>query len=411
MEAGVDRMTPTAVILAVLFCTNSVLSLTMGLAWRDLGKPRHALIWSMAFGAASLQWILNATGMQLFPQALPYLATVSALSMTSGALWAIGCRQRAGLPPYYFRFSMGVVVFTSIAVTTSALGLGPFSSTSLFGCVMFMSAVSAMLAKGRRTTHGERVLICAMALFAVFELLLVMLSVAQIASSTPELMNVYRLILGLGLTCGYIVIGVAAVFLIATDLAVQMRVLTISDPLTGVYNRRGFEQAAAQAIVATRLRGEPLAVIIADLDGFKTINDRHGHAVGDDVLQRFATHVATSLRRGDMVGRLGGEEFGILLANTTGEAAVGIVDRIRSEFAMLSIGDDAPVQVTCSFGIAELADDDRDIGTAVNRADQALYRAKSAGRNRVALNDTVRIPTPNRRGVGLTPHEAVVLGL
>lgn len=403
-------MTPTAVILAVLFCTNSVLSLTMGLAWRDLGKPRHALTWSMAFGAASFQWIVNATGLQLFPRAVPYLAIVAALSMTSGALWAIGCRQRAGLPPHYFRFSIGVIAFAGIAVTTSALGLGPFSSTSLFGCAMFMISVSSMLGRGRRTTHGERVLICAMAIFAVLELLLVILSVAQIASRTPELMNVYRLILGLGLTCGYIVTGVAAIFLIATDLAVQMRVLTISDPLTGVYNRRGFEQAAAQAIVATRLRGEPLAVIIADLDAFKTINDRHGHAIGDDVLQRFATHVANSLRRGDIVGRLGGEEFGILLASTTGEAAVAIVDRLRSEFAALSIGSDVSVQVTCSFGIAELADEDKDVGTAVNRADQALYRAKSAGRNRVVLNDSARMPLSSLGDTSGAFHDAAASG-
>lgn len=401
-------MNPAVVILAVLFCTSSVLSFTMGLAWRDLGRPTHALTWSIAFGVASFQWIVNATGLLLFPHALPYIAVVSALSLASSALCAIGCRQRAGLPPHYVQFAAAVAVATAVSVIAYAVGGGTYGAVNLFAGLMFVIAASATLGRGRSTLPGEMVLAVALLLFAVLELFLTIISVGQGFSGAPELLRLYRLILGLGLACGYIATGVAAVFLLATDLAGQMHVLTISDPLTAVFNRRGFEQAAAHSIAVARLHRQPLAIIVADLDAFKAINDRYGHAVGDDVLRRFATHVASSLRRGDIIGRMGGEEFGILLANTTGAAAVNIIDRIRSEVAALSTGGEMPVQVTCSFGIAVLAADDKDISYALNRADLALYRAKSAGRNKVVLYDPAGEPPPSRRTAAKALRDAVV---
>lgn len=402
-------MNPAVVILAVLFCTSTVLSLTMGLAWRDLGRPRHALTWSIAFGVASFQWIVNATGLLLFPKALPYIAAVSALSLTSSALCAIGCRQRACLPDRYAWFAGGVVAFTALTVFAFAKFGGSYGAVNCFGGLMFGIAALAVFGRQRWPTPGETVLIGALLLFAVLELFLTIVSVAQSLVGTQQLLDIYRLVLGLGLACGYIATGVAAVFLLATDLAGQMRALTISDPLTGVYNRRGFEQAAARAITMARLYGQPLAVIVADLDGFKAINDRHGHAAGDDVLRRFASHVANALRRGDMIGRLGGEEFGILLGNTDGTTAIAIVDRIRSEVAAMSMGGDVSITITCSFGIAELTAQDKDVSSALNRADLALYRAKTEGRNRVVLNEAEPALPPPRRGIGKARQGATAI--
>ena len=130
--------------------------------------------------------------------------------------------------------------------------------------------------------------------------------------------------------------------------------------------------------------GRPLAVVIADIDRFKTVNDRFGHAVGDLVLQRFAAHMSAMLRPGDLFGRLGGEEFVLLLPDTDGNEAVAVMETARGGLApavhdLLSIG-----SVTASFGIASLWRGET-LREMIQRADEALYRSKMDGRDRITL--------------------------
>lgn len=156
------------------------------------------------------------------------------------------------------------------------------------------------------------------------------------------------------------------------------------DPLTGVLNRRGFMQALNGAVAEARKQNTPLAVLMADLDYFKPINDRHGHPVGDEILRKLMPVLRGERRRDDDVGRLGGEEFGLTLPGADRDDAVAIAESIRSRLAeqpiTTSVGS---IPVTVSIGIATF-DDRRESGrTLMRRADQALYDAKNAGRNRV----------------------------
>ena len=158
------------------------------------------------------------------------------------------------------------------------------------------------------------------------------------------------------------------------------------DELTGVSSRRAFVAAAMRAITAASDR-QPLAVIALDIDHFKDVNDRHGHLAGDRALAALGTELNRQCRASDMVGRLGGEEFALLLTDTTLDAAAAIAERIRRRLPALSVPcEDGPVAVTASFGVAAWHADDTYVALLA-RADGGLYRAKRGGRDRVVVVD------------------------
>jgi diguanylate cyclase (GGDEF)-like protein len=159
------------------------------------------------------------------------------------------------------------------------------------------------------------------------------------------------------------------------------------DGLTGVANRRASSDALhAEAARADRL-ATPLSVVLADLDGFKAVNDTHGHAIGDEVLKAFAAVLRETLRDTDVAGRWGGEEFLLLLPGADEEGAAQLAERVRVRLAARRIPGARGLHVTASFGVAEYAPPS---GTEelIAAADGALYRAKGAGKNRVERDST-----------------------
>lgn len=165
----------------------------------------------------------------------------------------------------------------------------------------------------------------------------------------------------------------------------QARIDAAHDMLTGLANRR-MAVARLDAVVALAHRTqEPLTVLALDLDHFKRVNDRHGHASGDRCLVAFAQALRHELRAGDLGARMGGEEFIAILPATTASAAIHVAERIRTGVAALVVPDDngEPIRFTISIGVASLGSDD-DSTRLLARADTALYQAKQDGRNRVA---------------------------
>jgi diguanylate cyclase (GGDEF)-like protein len=158
----------------------------------------------------------------------------------------------------------------------------------------------------------------------------------------------------------------------------------ITDDLTGLVNRRRFIDALDAEIERARRFGSPLTVVVADLDNFKRVNDDHGHHAGDVVLRSFAGLLRSHVRDVDVCGRIGGEEFAIVLPETDQVGAASVAERMRESLAAdaigVSLGD--PVRVTSSFGVAELGAGQTG-GDLLRTADAALYRAKKAGKNRV----------------------------
>jgi diguanylate cyclase (GGDEF)-like protein len=157
-----------------------------------------------------------------------------------------------------------------------------------------------------------------------------------------------------------------------------------TDPLTGLHNRRSAYEALEQMVARSRRSGAPLGVLILDLDLFKQVNDRYGHETGDMALAEVAHLLARSCRLGDVVARVGGEEFLILLPDTHDRGTLVVAEKIRSLVAAMVVPADK-VRMTVSIGAATLERDDLSTGILLQRADTALYQAKEAGRNRVVM--------------------------
>jgi diguanylate cyclase (GGDEF)-like protein len=193
------------------------------------------------------------------------------------------------------------------------------------------------------------------------------------------------------------VIGAAfLVLILAKDRTVRFyKLAATTDPLTGVLNRRGFFEAVGEMMAGNRARMAPVSVLAFDLDRFKSINDRFGHDGGDAVLEVFAAVARKTMRAGDVIGRLGGEEFVAMVSGTLAEAAIA-AERVRSAFAAAQIVlEGQPIVATVSIGIAcgtPLAA----VETLITRADAALYRAKAKGRNRIERDEEAVGAAPDR---------------
>lgn len=177
---------------------------------------------------------------------------------------------------------------------------------------------------------------------------------------------------------------------IARDVTEQKRMenqlitLSRTDGLTEAYSRGYFMDKSEEVINMMRRYQRPASMMVADLDHFKTINDNYGHHAGDLALKAFANICRQEIRESDILGRLGGEEFGLMLPETTIQHAEVLAERIRKAAAAIEITlDDQTIGITVSIGLAELSTDDASLDAVMRRADLAMYQAKARGRNRV----------------------------
>lgn len=380
-------MNPAVVILSVLFFTSAILCATMTLAWFHFGRQKHAASWATAYGLGALQWVVNAFGVLAMPGAVLPSIMASATVLGSGALVAIGARQRAGLPPRTGWFmALGGLTLLAITLVYTVFpypGLQGALSNLYAGGAIAVGAISTW-PRGRKPNAPEWAFIVMMTVFTLYLFVLGMAAL-QIGAGNREALQHYRAVLGLGLPAVYIGGGISAVFLLAGDLSENMRQLITRDGLTGALNRRGLEQAAMGAIASAHRRATPLTVVIGDIDHFKAVNDRYGHVLGDAALVAFADNLQAAVREVDIVGRLGGDEFCLLLTDLGADASSAVVERIRAEIERIVLDGWPDLMLTASFGVASFDANDVSLGPVLRRADHALYRAKEAGRNRVVV--------------------------
>jgi two-component system cell cycle response regulator len=194
----------------------------------------------------------------------------------------------------------------------------------------------------------------------------------------------------------------AAMALGRAILLARLRTAAETDGLTEVANRRMFDSTLERQAAQTRRTGDSFAVALVDLDFFKSLNDQHGHLVGDDVLRRAARAIRETCREGDLAARYGGEEFAVIFTHVTADQAAVAAERVRT--AIQAVG--GPVTVTASVGVATFPDHAEDARDLVAQADAALYLAKSSGRNRVvvaALGDEKPRMVPRPRAAEARP--------
>ena len=232
----------------------------------------------------------------------------------------------------------------------------------------------------------------------------------QLAASTDFLGSALFPALAFGTLMFTVILAFLLLNMSKERTELQHKMASLVDPLSGVANRRAF-LAGAEQIAAQDPAGGRLGVMLFDLDHFKAINDRNGHATGDAVIQLFAREATRTLGHDALFGRIGGEEFGALMRVREGGDAVAAAQRIRLAFAAAAARSGLGVLPTVSIGVAVAGEEGDGLATLLAAADRALYRAKENGRNRVEYSGTPQpertppdlfegLPAPERRAMG-----------
>jgi diguanylate cyclase (GGDEF)-like protein len=368
-------------LIVVASCVAGLLGLFLLLAWKQDGI-RALGWWGAAYliGAFALSlWAIQGFGFGLIPEGLP-----NALLFVACAMMWTAARL------FHGRCVLWYAMFSGATFWALALIVPAFASSSLLRITMssliiasyaFLTAYELWLE--RRKSLAQRW----PAIFVPILHGLVFLFPIPFAGLLPQEDGAISVANGWAaifvLEAMLYAVGTAFIVLVLTkDRMVQFHRNAASiDSLTGLLNRRALCDGAQQLFSQQARKGEAVSVLIFDLDHFKSINDRLGHALGDETLRQFANVMTSSMRTTDLFGRLGGEEFAAVIAGTLGDALT-IAERVRCAFeiAGAEIGGH-PVGATVSVGAA-CGHPARGFDALLSRADAALYRAKADGRNR-----------------------------
>ena len=355
--------------------------------WTSAGRRlKHGLAaWIGSLFARALAMAIVVLGIQPPAAAISVTGALIGLSMTlqAGALTAYGGRH---LPTW-----VHTAVMAGVAVPLALIASDP-ANVVLFGGLAFgslaiaLAIVAARLDSGGRRIRSRALLVSAFALigFAFYSRGLASVFLAQplTALMSPSFLASATLVIAAAAAMVSSFAFLALHHERAEGEALRMATM---DPLTGAYNRRSFHEIAERELSRARRYGQPLSIIVLDIDHFRPLNERHGHRTGDEVLQRIADIVRGALRKEDMVVRYGGEEFLVMLNEVPGPGAVVVAGRIRKAIEAEPIQtSNARLPVTVSVGVsARLDEGPESIEDLLARAEEALALAKQRGRNRV----------------------------
>jgi diguanylate cyclase (GGDEF)-like protein len=387
---------PVFYIIVALMFASATLSVIFFIAWKTLGRKRHALSWSVGFLAATFHWFFNLQSSS-FPSHETYWLTVNALALVSITLGIRGHCQRTecrilptNLWPYASVIFAGVIWVT---VVQPNAGVGAAIMPASACVTLFLSAL--MIIRHREKTRpAEWAAAGSMVLFGTTQGIAAGVASLQVAAGGPSFEILYVNYNYLTFPSGYIAIGMFVILMLASDISFEMKEIAIHDQLTGVLNRRGLGERAAAAFATSRRNEFPVSIIMTDIDRFKSFNDEFGHAAGDAALVHFSDLLVEDRRADDFVARVGGEEFALVLPGTGLKSALRIADELCLKIACSPMQlDGAALNMTASFGVATISDRDVGLADAIVRADRALYLSKRAGRNKVDLESSQMVLT------------------
>lgn len=362
-----------------------------------LSQRQRSYLWQW-MGAMGASMAGSFLMMNVPPDAMPPVpvaAIVYCLYATSLVLSWTGFRSFFGKP---VNIGLSALLIAVPGLIYPTARFGGLSHRLSLASVMFACMVLAILALieifrgriGSTRLWSQYIEIAAFGCYALILLLSVGMLIGTdmpVASAeSARASMIVDQIVGVFVYFGYVAM--------AAELANRnLLLIAETDPLTGLQNRRGLREALPNAL--SRGKGWPSGILMADIDHFKSINDRYGHEGGDLVLAAFANRIRAALRASDQAARWGGEEFLAFLPATGSGELVDVAERLRAAVAAQPFAfADGSVAVTVSIGIATMEPGDHDFEAAVLRADAALYEAKVGGRNRVCFARRVNVSAP-----------------
>ena len=390
-------MSPVFFILVSLTFTSAMLSVIFLMAWKTQGHKKYALTWSITFAVATIQWTVNLFAGS-FPTHELYWVVVNAITLGTVSLGMLGHCQRVHSQFKVCRLWFPPVLCYALLVwfTYGAphVGLRTGLVAAYAAITLFISAALIIRhrEKPRPAEWGAAITI---AIFGLSQIVAATAAFMQGPVLDQHLSEIYNMVNFLALPAAYAGMGMFVIFMLASDLSEQMKEIAVVDQLTGLLNRRGFNESGGKAYATARRTDRQVSVIITDIDHFKKINDMHGHSTGDDALVHFANVLQAHRRDEDVLARIGGEEFAIVLPGSSVEKSIKIAEELCGRLGqspMTTELDD--LVMTASFGVATISINDTSLFDIVVRADAALYRSKRAGRNRIDLESSQMMLMP-----------------
>ncbi len=374
-----------------------VLAMSFYLLWRYRQDRRYLAALALAYVGSSAGFLLQRfelpIGLDLTKLFSIIIFTLATICMASAVVARFG--RRIPLAAFVTLGSCGVAAFAWFMFVEPSLTWRIYMLNFAFGgiCLIVAAEIRVIASKGQI----EKLLLVLSTLTGLNFLLRPLIAIAiggDYQSYEGMQSSLYWTSTVLSHALLSLLIALTLFAAEAQDAMRQLKAESLTDPLSGLLNRRGFEAKASMLLDSCARSNLPVALVIADLDQFKALNDKHGHAAGDRVIVEFSTRLRMAAGDRGVAGRLGGEEFAVVLPLADPGAARLLAEAVRAVFAAEAIDGLPPdVRVTASFGVAARSGDEG-LSQLMSRADEALYHAKKSGRDSVRVSYQRRSEDP-----------------
>ncbi|MFI0842694.1 GGDEF domain-containing protein [Mesorhizobium sp. IMUNJ 23232] len=368
---------------------SGMLSLAFLVIWAAKREHRHVLLLGLCYLCVGAGFVLQGFSLGMPFEAAKFLSNLLFFCAVFLLARAVIARQALRVPV----FRLAACGIAGMAVFSWFLFLQPDFVARIFAVNYGLGAMCVVIAlslrKARKLAFVDRLLIWLAALRALdFFIRPVVVALFENGHSEqmPYITSAYWLTTSLSVILFSVLIALTLLTTVAFDAMQELRIQSRTDALSGLLNRRGFEEETAPFFDQTKRKPLPLGLVLADLDHFKLVNDRHGHAVGDAVITAFASLLRQAGAGKAIIGRTGGEEFAVFMPQCDLGASRLFAEGLRAALSTGALEGVTPDLglVTCSFGVAARAGDES-LAALFKRADDALMQAKRAGRDRVRV--------------------------
>jgi diguanylate cyclase (GGDEF)-like protein len=371
-------------LFVVAICVTLLLGLFLLYAWSQ-ERIRALGWWSGAYFIGGASGIFWRFGEKIVPAGLTDAATIL-LFAAVGMIWS-GARVFHGRPVHRLGMVYGAAFWLAASFSPAfaeSAASRVVVSALIVASYTFLTASELWRERRKSLIRRWPALFVPMLHGAIFLFPVALATLSPADDGAQSFARGWIVVFAIEIIL-YVVGTAFMVLILAKDRTMRAyKTAAATDPLTGLLNRRGFFEETATLCTRRRKAKAPVTLLAFDLDRFKSINDAHGHAAGDDVLRVFAEVARDNLRANDIVGRLGGEEFVALLPANAAEAGIA-AERVRAALAATAIvRDGKTIAVTVSIGLACCAPTVA-VDALIAQADEALYRAKANGRNRIEI--------------------------